>query len=65
MKKIQLAKFKQNVTLAKKLIATGSRDLVEFAPWDKELYWGTDKEGKGDNHHGRILMKVRRKLIKS
>lgn len=64
MYKILLAKYKQNLPLKKRLLATEDSILQEFSPWDKELFWGTNKEGKGKNKHGKLTMRVRKKLAK-
>ena len=56
-------KFAQNPDLAEMLLATDGFELVEFAPWDKQgSYWGVNREGKGENKLGKILMKVRDEL---
>lgn len=59
-------KFKQNPELLEMLLLTDGFELVEFAPWDKHgpSYWGVNKEGKGENKLGKILMKVREDLLK-
>ena len=62
MDAIVLAKFKQNAELAAKLLATGDAELVEGNTWG-DTCWGVDlRTGKGENHLGRILMKVRSTL---
>ena len=68
---IQMKKFQQNPDLAKKLIATGTCELVEATPCKK---WGAGAtlssnvlkkhEWTGENRHGKILMTVRAKLIR-
>lgn len=58
-----LQKFEQNPDLAEMLLLTDGFELVEFAPWDKQgSYWGVNKEGKGENMLGKILMTVRARL---
>lgn len=58
-----LMKFSQNKDLQEMLLATDGFELVEFAPWDKQgSYWGVNKEGKGENKLGQILMTVRARL---
>ena len=65
MEEIIRAKFTQNVGLAEKLIATGDRELVEGNSWH-DLFWGADgKTLEGENHLGRILMKIRDELKQS
>lgn len=61
MLEIVAAKFDQNRELAEKLIATGSRDIVEGNDWN-DTYWGVCR-GRGQNKLGRILMAVREKLV--
>lgn len=54
-------KFRQNPYLAKKLLATGEEELVEFNTW-YDTFWGvTEKEG-GKNWLGKILMEERQRL---
>lgn len=43
--------------LREKLIATGSRELIEGNTWG-DTYWGVCK-GKGENHLGKLLMALR------
>lgn len=62
MYKILTAKYKQNLPLKKRLLATGDTILQELSPWDKELFWGTNKDGEGKNKHGKLTMRVRKKL---
>jgi len=54
------AKFDQNVFLRTQLLATGTAELEEQAPWDS--YWGSGRTGKGKNRMGHLLMKVRTEL---
>lgn len=53
-------KFTEHHMLADKLIATGDHELVE-GNWWGDTYWGVCK-GIGENHLGKILMKVRSEL---
>lgn len=53
-------KFSKNVDLKAALLATGLRELQE-GNWWGDTYWGT-VNGKGDNHLGKILMRVREDL---
>lgn len=57
MYKALLAKFSQSQELRRMLAATGDRELVERSPYDR--YWGDGGNGSGENHLGRLLMKVR------
>lgn len=57
------AKFTQNPHLKEKLLATGDAELVEFSSWDR--FWGVDRNGRGQNQLGKILMKIREELRES
>lgn len=50
-------KFTRHPELAAQLVATGSLELVERNHW-QDTFWGIC-HGRGENHLGRILMKVR------
>lgn len=56
-------KFTQSDYLASLLLATGDAILVEGNTWG-DRFWGVCI-GKGENHLGRILMKVRSELQSS
>lgn len=60
MERLTLEKYTQNPDLRKKLIATGERPLIE-GNWWHDVFWGMH-DGKGENHLGKILMKVRKEL---
>lgn len=45
------------------LLHTGDAELIEFAPWDDQ-FWGVNSKYQGENHLGKILMKVRRDILK-
>lgn len=62
MFEIVLAKFTQHPDLKEKLLDTGDAILIEGNTWH-DTYWGVDsKTGKGQNHLGKILMRVRQEL---
>ena len=62
MEEIVRAKFNQNPELSEKLIATGNKVIVEGNHWG-DTCWGVDTRiGQGENHLGKILMKVREEL---
>lgn len=61
MRRAITAKFKQNHLLAAMLIATDGSKLIEESPWDD--YWGNGKDGDGENHQGKLLTRLRKKLI--
>lgn len=54
------AKFEQNDDLRRLLLATGTKHLEEGNTWNDRC-WGTCK-GVGENHLGKILMRVREEL---
>ena len=60
MEDIQMAKFTQYPELREKLLATGDAELV-YTNDCGDTYWGLS-EGSGENHLGKILMKVRGRL---
>jgi len=59
MTEILRKKF-QNRELANKLLTTGSQELVEGNYWH-DYFWGVCN-GKGQNHLGKILMKIRERI---
>ena len=62
MYEIVKAKFEQNPDLAQRLIATGDKKLIEGNTWG-DTFWGINiKTGAGENHLGKILMRIREEL---
>lgn len=57
MKMIVKDKFAHNPELADKLRATGDAELIEENDWN-DRFWGVCN-GIGENHLGKILMKIR------
>lgn len=57
MTEIVFIKFAMNPPLRKLLLDTGKRKLIEGNTWG-DIFWGVC-EGIGQNHLGKILMKVR------
>ncbi len=45
---------------AEALLATGERNIVEVSLYD--YFWGIGRDQRGENHYGKVLMDVRRKL---
>ena len=45
---------------AERLLATGTRPIVETSQYD--YYWGCGRDLRGNNVYGRILMEIRDKL---
>jgi ribA/ribD-fused uncharacterized protein len=58
MSVIVFDKFYRNHELRQKLLETGNKELVESNNWNC-TYWGVDVVKGGQNHLGRILMKIR------
>lgn len=63
MYEIVKAKFTQNPQLKDRLLATGDAHLEEGNTWH-DTFWGVCPPGsnKGQNHLGKILMRVREEL---
>ena len=54
---------KNNPNLRKKLIATEGVDLIEYNYW-RDVFWGVSlQSGEGENHLGKLLMKIREEII--
>lgn len=53
-------KFSQSPDLKAQLAATGHVDLLHYAPWDG--FWGSGRNGQGQNIHGKLLMGIRSQL---
>lgn len=60
MRDLLYQKFDKNINTEnyEKLIATGNKHLEEMNWWG-DVFWGTDKDGNGENMLGKILMEVR------
>lgn len=56
-------KFSRNPELKEKLLSTGTLQLIEGNYWG-DKFWGICN-GEGENHLGKILMRVRRELSKT
>lgn len=59
MRDILWAKF-SNPDLGKKLLSTGTAQLIEGNNW-KDYFWGVC-DGKGENMLGKLLMEIREEL---
>ncbi len=62
MEEIIRAKLAQHPHIRKKLLQTGNRIMIEASKDDAFWGWGPDK--KGENHHGKIWMRLRAELVK-
>lgn len=60
MYEIVKAKFTQNESLKERLLKTGEEPLQEGNTWH-DIFWGVCN-GRGQNHLGKILMRVRNEL---
>ncbi len=61
MEDVLCLKFFGNKSLAAQLLATGDQELIEGNAWG-DTFWGVCN-GIGENHLGKLLMKVRNLLI--
>ena len=53
-------KASQHKDVRRILLATNTCELIEKAPWDN--FWGSGKDGKGENMLGKLWMVVRTEL---
>lgn len=60
MEEVLRVKLSQHLYIQRKLLETEDRPIIETSPTDSFWGWGPDKEG--ENHLGRIWMKLRTKL---
>lgn len=60
MKAVVRAKLNQHPYIQKKLFETGTREIIEDSPTDS--FWGRGPDWKGQNHLGKIWMKLREEL---
>jgi hypothetical protein len=60
MEDVLLMKFEASSKLCKRLLATGTEELVEGNNWG-DTYWGK-VDGKGKNELGKALMRARERL---
>lgn len=49
--------------IAAALLATGERPIIETSLYD--YYWGCGRDGRGDNHYGRLLERIRTRLLET
>ncbi len=60
MEEILRAKLNQYPHIARKLLETGNADIIEDSP--KDAFWGRGPDHRGENHLGKIWMKLRDEL---
>jgi ribA/ribD-fused uncharacterized protein len=51
-------KFAPGTSWYTKLMATGNEEIVELNNWN-DVYWGRTLDGRGENHLGNLLIKLR------
>jgi ribA/ribD-fused uncharacterized protein len=51
-------KFAPGTSWHQKLMQTGATEIIEWNNWG-DRYWGRDTDGNGENHLGKLLMKLR------
>jgi len=56
-------KFAPGTSWHTKLMATGNEEIVELNNWN-DVYWGRTLDGRGENHLGKLLMKLREEYTK-
>ncbi len=61
MEEIFRAKITQHPDIAEVLKESGTRELLKVH--DTDYYWGTGKDGSGENIMGKLWMKLRSELI--
>ena len=61
METVLRSKFEPGSMLATRLKATGNRLLIE-GNHHQDCFWGQCPLGTGENHLGRLLMKIREEL---
>ncbi len=54
-------KCRTHKEVAKALLKTGDKKIVENSQFD--YYWGCGRDGRGKNAYGKILMDIREKLV--
>lgn len=61
MEEVVRAKLEQHPYIQKKLLETGNKEIIENSPVDS--FWGWGPERNGENHLGKIWMKLREELL--
>jgi ribA/ribD-fused uncharacterized protein len=61
MEKLFRAKLVQHRDVKEVLLETGDRELLKV--YDTDYYWGTGKDGTGENQMGKLWMKLRAELF--
>ncbi len=53
-------KCRSHDDVARTLLGTGEKNIIENSQYD--YYWGCGRDGRGENVYGKVLMDVRNKL---
>lgn len=61
MEEILRAKLAQHPRIQEKLLETKNKQIIENSPYDD--FWGIGPENNGQNHLGKVWMKLRDELI--
>ena len=61
MEKIFRAKMAQHPDITEILKESGTRELLKV--YETDYYWGTGKDGSGENRMGKLWMKLRSELL--
>ena len=61
MEKMLRVKFAPGTLMHRRLLQTGNLDLIHETQTD--FFWGQNRSGKGQNHLGKLLMKIRQESI--
>lgn len=60
MEELLREKIRQHVDVRDVLISTGEKKIIENSPVDD--FWGIGPHGDGENHVGKLLLKIREEL---
>lgn len=60
MERVYRAKLAQHPLVREALIRSGDEEIIEDSPVD--YFWGGGKDGSGENHLGKLWMKLRAEL---
>ena len=61
MEELMRLKIQQHQEVREALLATGNRGLLKVYPTD--YFWGTGADGTGNNHMGKLWMKIREEIL--
>lgn len=61
MKTVLLQKFSEHFDLKIKLLMTGNEELIQGGA-RRDDFWSVTRDGKGENHQGKLLMEIRSEI---